>query len=32
MQKVYETERLILKVLKKSYAELVIDYLRINVL
>lgn len=26
MQKVYETERLILKVLDKSYAELVIDY------
>lgn len=26
MQKVYETERLILKVLDKSYAELVLDY------
>ena len=26
MQKVYETERLVLKVLDKSYAELVIDY------
>lgn len=26
MQKVYETERLVLKVIDKSYAELVIDY------
>jgi hypothetical protein len=26
MQKVYETERLILKVLDSSYAELVLDY------
>lgn len=26
MQKVYETERLILKVVDKSYAELVVDY------
>lgn len=26
MQKVYETKRLLLKVLDKSYAELVLDY------
>ena len=26
MQKVYETERLVLKVLDKSYAQLVLDY------
>lgn len=30
MQKIYETERLILKILDKSYAELVIDYYERN--